>query len=87
MFLNYYLDPLTEIYNRKALEEYMKNHTIITENIALIFIDTNGFKNINDTFGHTVGDQILKIIVKRIKTHLERRLLFRYGGDEFYINP
>lgn len=77
MFLNYYLDPLTEIYNRKALEEYMKNHTIITENIALIFIDTNGFKNINDTFGHTVGDQILKIIVKRIKkTHLEKKITF-----------
>lgn len=86
LFLNYYLDPLTEIYNRKALEEYMKNHTIITENIALIFIDTNGFKNINDTFGHTVGDQILKIIVKRIKNTLRKEdYFFRYGGDEFVL--
>lgn len=86
LFLNSHLDPLTEIYNRKALEDYMKNHPIITDNIALVFIDIDDFKKINDTFGHTVGDQILKTIVKRIKNVLRvEDYFFRYGGDEFIL--
>ncbi len=86
LFLNYHLDPLTETYNRKALEDYILNHPTVNENIALVFIDINDFKTINDTFGHMIGDQVLKIIVERIKNSLKTEdLIFRYGGDEFVL--
>ena len=63
----------------------MKNRQIITDNIALVFITSMVSKN-NDTFGHTVGDQILKTIVKRIKTCLESKITFLDTVAMNYIN-
>ena len=54
--------------------------------MALIFLDLNRFKYINDTLGHNVGDQILKDVSQRLFMHLhEKADLYRFGGDEFII--
>src|SRR5690606_23906773 len=59
---------------------------IKVNSIAILFIDLNDFKNVNDTYGHEIGDQLLEQIVIRLKTILrETDLLCRLGGDEFVI--
>ena len=82
-----YHDPLTGAANRLMLKEkfdLMKHENV--DSVALLFLDMNGFKKINDTYGHEVGDQLLQIIVLRIDGVLrETDLLCRLGGDEFVI--
>ena len=82
-----YHDPLTGAGNRLLLKEKfdMLKHTKV-HSIALLFIDMNGFKKINDTYGHEVGDQLLERIVSRLNGVLrDTDLLCRLGGDEFVI--
>ncbi|WP_339264262.1 GGDEF domain-containing protein [Solibacillus sp. FSL W7-1472] len=82
-----YHDPLTGAANRLLLKEkfdVMKYENV--DSIALLFLDMNGFKNVNDTYGHEVGDQLLQIIVLRIDGVLrDTDLLCRLGGDEFIV--
>ncbi|WP_413078033.1 diguanylate cyclase domain-containing protein [Solibacillus isronensis] len=82
-----YHDPLTGAANRLMLKEkfdLMKHENV--DSVALLFLDMNGFKKINDTYGHEFGDQLLQIIVLRIDGVLrETDLLCRLGGDEFVI--
>ncbi|WP_196594558.1 histidine kinase N-terminal 7TM domain-containing diguanylate cyclase [Pectinatus sottacetonis] len=83
-------DPLTGISNRAKLnEDIAKLLAKTTEeniSIALLIIDIDHFKTINDTFGHTVGDTILKIFSSTCKNNLRKNdILGRYGGDEFII--
>jgi len=81
-----YIDPLTGIWNRLALYEYLNELPKIAmeHNVVVAFIDLNKFKQINDTYGHLVGDQILKFFTKYILQNLKRKdFLARYGGDEF----
>ncbi|WP_246856762.1 diguanylate cyclase domain-containing protein [Brenneria corticis] len=82
-------DSLTGLANRaafcSALEELLGDEEK-KSHIALLFMDGNRFKDINDTYGHTVGDEVLTIIAKRLlhcvgKTSLPARL----GGDEFAL--
>lgn len=52
----------------------------------MLFLDLNRFKTVNDTFGHTVGDELLVIVSQRLNNCLrEEDLLVRFGGDEFVI--
>ncbi|MEZ0288628.1 MAG: PAS domain S-box protein [Methylophilus sp.] len=83
-------DPLTGLANRRKLEEILpiafqraKNNKVY---LALVFIDLDGFKLINDTHGHQVGDQLLKEVANRIN-HCSRMsdTAVRYAGDEFVI--
>ncbi|MGL5098700.1 MAG: putative bifunctional diguanylate cyclase/phosphodiesterase [Fusobacteriaceae bacterium] len=82
-------DALTGIYNRRWLIEELKN---LTENIkhhrgfAMLFVDLDRFKNINDTYGHDIGDLLLKESVKRFQEIVEEGdFVARQGGDEFVI--
>ncbi|RKJ34289.1 GGDEF domain-containing protein, partial [Butyricicoccus sp. 1XD8-22] len=60
--------------------------SIKVHSIAIVFIDMNGFKRINDTYGHEVGDQLLERFVSRLNDFLrDTDLLCRLGGDEFII--
>lgn len=82
-------DALTAVPNRYLLEETLKR-TIAKvkrgENSALFFIDIDNFKIINDTLGHSVGDQVLIAVVDIIKANLrEEDFLARLGGDEFAV--
>lgn len=82
------IDPLTGLLNRSYLNELMENRDwIVSEGkYDVIFLDMNNFKEINDAYGHEIGDQVLRICAKRMRnsTH-ETDMIFRFGGDEFVI--
>ncbi|MBQ9557551.1 MAG: GGDEF domain-containing protein [Clostridia bacterium] len=77
-------DPLTGLYNRQGYEELCSELNIGTS--ALLIIDVDNFKSINDSFGHDVGDSILKPVADSIKKSF-RAVDFacRIGGDEFAV--
>ncbi|MCZ4344774.1 EAL domain-containing protein [Devosia neptuniae] len=83
-----YHDPLTNILNRAAFNEQL-DHALHTagetdQNFAVIAVDLDRFKEINDTYGHQVGDQVLKALATRLSTGLkEGEVVARLGGDEF----
>lgn len=83
-------DALTALPNRLHFEE--RFHEAITRArrhgrmVGLLFLDLDGFKNVNDTYGHGIGDQLLKSIAERIRRAVrESDLVSRLGGDEFTI--
>ena len=82
------IDPLTGLYNRKAFSEKL-NYRLQTQpntQIAVLFIDLDGFKTINDSLGHETGDHVIREASKRIQQNVEPSdLLCRWGGDEFLL--
>ncbi|MFQ3248920.1 MAG: diguanylate cyclase (GGDEF)-like protein [Glaciecola sp.] len=91
------LDPLTNLMNRNAflqkLKSTLEEASLSKEHYALLFIDLDGFKDVNDGFGHKVGDAVLCEIAIRLQ-ELEvvmglddksENLLCRWGGDEFLV--
>ncbi|MEO1125994.1 MAG: EAL domain-containing protein [Cyanobacteria bacterium J06639_16] len=84
-------DPLTGLPNRTLLLERLAlaiNHSQRIEDYryAVLFLDLDRFKVINDSLGHVIGDQLLVAIAQRLKTHLRQMdLVARLGGDEFLI--
>jgi len=82
-------DPLTGLYNRRALESFGLKEIERAkrgQSFSLIVLDVDYFKSINDTFGHLAGDKALKKVADFLKqTCRSSDLIFRYGGDEFLI--
>ena len=85
-----YTDPLTGLPNRRKLEEQVE--TAIwdartgRDTLALLFMDLNGFKTVNDRFGHATGDEVLQAVARTLRGRLRRGdLLARLGGDEFLV--
>ena len=80
-------DCLTKAYNRKWFNDYYLKEEKFPENGMFVFLDINKFKTINDTYGHLIGDQVLKYLVKFLQTQLNYSSvhLIRYAGDEFLI--
>ena len=84
------LDPLTGLFNRSAFMHHMQEQLDLSVKnnipLALLFIDLDGFKKINDTLGHETGDKVLKNTAERLKKlQGDQKLLCRWGGDEFLI--
>ncbi|MBN9281432.1 MAG: EAL domain-containing protein, partial [Hyphomicrobium denitrificans] len=82
-------DPLTEIANRlqfhEALDEALRN-LAPNQTLALHWIDLDGFKAVNDTLGHPVGDALLKSVAKSLKRAVRKNdIVARLGGDEFAV--
>ena len=83
-------DPLTGLANRYLFESALTNALSLAERTqskhALIMLDLDKFKNINDTLGHGIGDELLKIVAHRIQDEIRRGdMVCRLGGDEFAI--
>ncbi len=85
-----YLDSLTGISNRlhftEQLQTILSQNSANEQNVALFFLDLNLFKEVNDTLGHPIGDQLLTAIADRVKHSSLNFLHFaRTGGDEFIL--
>ncbi|MBH3338791.1 GGDEF domain-containing protein [Pseudomonas mendocina] len=83
-------DPLTGARNRRAMNEELKiavaTHRRHSDSYGLLVIDLDHFKQINDRFGHQVGDQVLVAFVGLIKRYCRKEdRLFRFGGEEFLL--
>jgi len=81
-------DPLTGLPNRLLF--YEQTATLLkmrapAESLALLFIDLDRFKNVNDTLGHAAGDDLLQEVASRLKQAVEHGSLARFGGDEFGV--
>ncbi len=83
-------DPLTQLLNRRLLDGILKKEHQVARthegDYALMLIDVDHFKQINDSYGHAVGDAVLKEVATLIRQHLRiTDLAFRYGGEEFLV--
>ena len=85
-----YHDPLTRLLNRLQFKERLIQSVQLAKrnkkSIAVLFLDLNGFKPINDKHGHEVGDEVLKVVAQRLKATLRASdVIARLGGDEFVV--
>src|SRR4051812_49185991 len=85
-----FYDPLTKLPNRNFLNKYLEELLTANDNeeehIAMLFLDLDRFKTINDTLGHNIGDSLLRQIGDRLKASLRKNdFISRQGGDEFVI--
>lgn len=85
-----YHDPLTGLANRKQFHERLSQSIewarSNNELVGLMFLDLDGFKQVNDTLGHDVGDQLLKVVAQRLVGCLRSSdIVSRLGGDEFTV--
>lgn len=79
-------DPLTGLANRRYLMQRLEKAMNQDVTLSIMFIDLDGFKPINDDFGHDVGDEALRIVSERLGACVrENDVLCRLGGDEFVI--
>ncbi|HEV7178595.1 MAG TPA: EAL domain-containing protein [Candidatus Baltobacteraceae bacterium] len=85
-----YYDTLTELPNRILLSEKLRDAIEVAQSrlsrVALLFLDLDRFKDVNDTFGHGRGDRLLQLVAKRlVKDFGDRATIARMGGDEFVV--
>jgi diguanylate cyclase (GGDEF)-like protein len=83
-------DPLTGLYNRRhfsrVIEQLFAEAQRYGKDLSVVMIDMDGFKPINDGYGHQVGDQLLMLAGKVISANMRRMdVAARYGGDEFVV--
>ena len=83
-------DELTGVYNRRGLYERgqyeIERSRRFNHPVSILFVDVDLFKNINDQFGHNIGDQVLQQIAGRIRENVrDLDIIGRYGGDEFLV--
>ena len=83
-------DPLTGLYNRRYMWEFLQREWIRSKRreipLALIMIDLDNFKRVNDTFGHQAGDFVLTAIAGLLRTHIRSSdIVCRHGGEEFAL--
>jgi len=83
-------DPLTQLANRHMFDDNLRLAVARAQrhkhSVALFFIDLNGFKPINDKYGHDMGDRVLQVVAARLQTHFRNiDTVARLGGDEFAV--
>ncbi len=84
------IDPLTGLWNRRAFDERLKEEIMrsarYSQEVALLMIDLDGFKRVNDRYGHVAGDRVLKTVAEALRSNLRATdVPTRYGGDEFAV--
>lgn len=83
-------DPLTKVYNRRYLDRRLEEEVARAARYALplsiLMLDIDHFKHVNDTYGHTEGDTVLRVLGNLLKTELrDLDIVTRYGGEEFMV--
>lgn len=81
------LDPLTNVMNRRSISNHLERlHQQPNQLYSIVLLDLDHFKNINDHFGHSVGDQVLVNVAKCLANNLrDRDMIGRFGGEEFIL--
>ena len=85
------MDGLTQVYNRRYMETYLdeqiEKHSKNKGIFAVLMFDIDHFKKFNDSYGHLIGDEVLKIVSGFVKNSIRAEIdnIFRYGGEEFVI--
>jgi diguanylate cyclase (GGDEF)-like protein len=85
-----YTDTVTALPNRRALDDHLEQEVYNARRngytFAVVMMDLDGFKEVNDNYGHAIGDQVLRVISNYLSTVLRSTdFLVRYGGDEFTL--
>lgn len=79
-------DPLTDLPNRSKFHEVLQMILQTGDPIAVLYVDLDGFKTINDTLGHAAGDELLMALARRLKEAVQPDdIIARLGGDEFAV--
>ena len=79
-------DPLTGLFNRRKVERQIETRIRTAQQFSVISLDLNGFKNLNDTYGHLAGDDLLKQFASELRTVFRSHdVVGRVGGDEFIV--
>jgi len=81
-------DELTGLFNRKHANEIIRNLSAdsTSNNASIMFLDLDGFKGVNDMYGHAAGDEVLVAVARRLSGALDKAAtLARWGGDEFVV--
>jgi diguanylate cyclase len=83
-------DALTGLFNRRRLLELLDSSIAEAaqhgQSVGLLFVDLNGFKGVNDEYGHAAGDKVLTTVAKRLAARVRAGdIVGRYGGDEFIV--
>jgi diguanylate cyclase (GGDEF)-like protein len=83
-------DPLTGCYNRRFFDEVVERELERQRRhgvpLSMVFIDCDNLKAVNDALGHSIGDEVLRLIAEGIRVHVRRSdYVFRWGGDEFLV--
>lgn len=81
------LDPLTNVMNRRSISNHLERlHQQPNQLYSIVLLDLDHFKNINDHFGHSIGDQVLVELAKCLANNLrDRDMIGRFGGEEFIL--
>jgi len=83
-----FYDALTNLPNRYACQEHLGQICHASRSFSVMFMDLDGFKLVNDTYGHRVGDELLQLVAARIRSALRNHdFIGRLAGDEFLIVP
>ena len=82
------VDDLTDVPNRRYLEfqldTLVKENDQFQSNFGVLFFDIDHFKNVNDTYGHAIGDEVLKVVATTLKNNVRGKdIIGRWGGEEF----
>jgi len=84
------VDSLTKVFNRYMIDRTLDKEILLSKRyntpLSIIFFDIDGFKSINDTYGHKIGDYVLKELSEVVSNYIRKSDIFgRWGGDEFLI--
>jgi diguanylate cyclase (GGDEF)-like protein/PAS domain S-box-containing protein len=80
-----YHDPLTGLPNRMHFDARLRAAVAAEPAVGLLFVDLDGFKHVNDTYGHSAGDELLRATAGRLEATPGAGLVGRHGGDEFLV--
>ena len=78
-------DALTGVYNKGAISEIIQDHLSMGDFVLILF-DIDHFKKVNDTHGHSVGDQVLRLVANLVEENIKHKdYIGRFGGEEFVV--
>ncbi len=79
-------DPLTGLFNRRTMDKFIGSWIASGNPFSLLVMDLDHFKSVNDTYGHDVGDEVLKFLATSLRQLLkENNVICRFGGEEFIV--